>query len=105
MKTIQVDIISGGGESVGYTAVKEGVQIFSDDHHIKNDMFNSNNGDKDVSPSYIENKNIRCKQSIKRTRVEKMCDVAIIFNLIKNIRYYCKKQGPIDIQDCRSKQG
>ena len=33
----------------------------------------------------IENNNIRCKQSIKITGVEKMCDVAIIFNLLMQI--------------------
>ena len=44
---IQVDIISGGGESVGYTAAKEIVQTLADDQHIKNDMFSSNNGGKE----------------------------------------------------------
>ena len=33
----------------------------------------------------IENNNIICKQSIKITGVDKMCDVAIIFNLLKQI--------------------
>ena len=33
----------------------------------------------------IENNNIRCKQSVKITGVEKMCDVAIISNLLKQI--------------------
>ena len=46
MKKIQVDIISGGGESVGYTAAKEIVQNFVDDQHIKNDMSPSSNGGK-----------------------------------------------------------
>ena len=46
MKKIQVDIISGGGESVGYTAAKEIVQNFADDQHIKNDMSPSSNGGK-----------------------------------------------------------
>ena len=32
-----------------------------------------------------KNNNIRCKQSVKRTEVEKMCNVAIIFNLLKYI--------------------
>ena len=33
----------------------------------------------------IENNNIICNKSVKRTGVDKMCDVAIIFNLLKQI--------------------
>ena len=54
MKTIQVDIISGGGDSVGYTAAKEIVQKLFDDQHIKNDMFPSINVGKEVSPSWVK---------------------------------------------------
>ena len=50
----RVDIISGGGESVGYTAAKEIVQNFADDQHIKNDMSPSSNGGKEVNLSYVE---------------------------------------------------
>ena len=45
-KTIQVDIISGCGESVVYTAAKEIIQKFADDQHIKNDIFPSSHGSK-----------------------------------------------------------
>ena len=36
----------------------------------------------------IEKNKIRCKQSVKRTGVEQMCYVAIIFNLLKHIEKY-----------------
>ena len=39
----------------------------------------------DIGKQCIENNNIICKQSVKRTVVDKMCDVAIIFNLLKQI--------------------
>ena len=39
----------------------------------------------DIGKQCIENNNIRCKHPVKRTGVEKMCDVAIIFNLPKHI--------------------
>ena len=39
----------------------------------------------EIGKQCIENKNIICKQSVKRTGVEQMCDVAIIFNLLKQI--------------------
>ena len=51
MKKIQVDIISGGQESVGYTAAKEIVPRFANDQHIKNDVLPSSNGGKEVSLS------------------------------------------------------
>ena len=54
MKKIHTDIISGGGESVGYTAAKEIFQNISDDRHIKNDMFPSSNSGKEVSPSCVK---------------------------------------------------
>ena len=38
-----------------------------------------------IGKQCIENNNIICKQSVKRTVVDKMCDVAIIFNLLKQI--------------------
>ena len=39
----------------------------------------------DLGNQCIKNNNIRCKQSVKRTRVEKMCNVAIIFNILNHI--------------------
>ena len=39
----------------------------------------------EIGMKCIENNNIRFKQSIKITGFEKMCDVAIIFNLLKQI--------------------
>ena len=39
----------------------------------------------DIGKQCIENNNIKCKQSVKITVVEKMCDVASIFNLLKHI--------------------
>ena len=54
MKKIQVNIISGGRESVGYTTAKKIVQKFDDDQHIKNDMLPSSNGGKEVSPSCVK---------------------------------------------------
>ena len=39
----------------------------------------------DIGKQCIENNNIRRNQSVKRTVVEKMCDVAIILNLLKQI--------------------
>ena len=54
MKKIQVDIISGGGEGVEYTAAKENFQNVSDDQHIKNDMPSSSNCGKEVSSSCVE---------------------------------------------------
>ena len=39
----------------------------------------------EIGDKFIENQNIRCKQSVKRTGVKQMCDVAIIFNLMKQI--------------------
>ena len=39
----------------------------------------------EIGKQCIENNNIRCKQSVKRIGVEQMCDVAIIFNLLKQI--------------------
>ena len=39
----------------------------------------------EIGKKCIENNNIGCKQSLKRTGVEKMCDVAIIFNLLNQI--------------------
>ena len=39
----------------------------------------------EIGKQFIENKNIRCKQSVKITVFEQMCDVAIIFNLLKQI--------------------
>ena len=39
----------------------------------------------EIRKQCIENNNIRCKQSVKRSGVEQMCDVAIIFNLLKQI--------------------
>ena len=50
---IWVDIISGGGESVGYTIAKE-IWNFADDQHIKNDIFSSSNGGKEVIPPYVK---------------------------------------------------
>ena len=41
---------------------------------------------KETGRQFIENYSIRCKQSVKRTQVEKMCDVANIFNLLKKIK-------------------
>ena len=54
VKKIQVDIISGSGESVGYIAAKEMVQKYADDQHIKNDMLPSSNGGKWVSASCVK---------------------------------------------------
>ena len=51
---IQVGNISGGGESVRYTAAKEKFQKFSDDKNIKHYMFPSSNGGKEVSTSCVE---------------------------------------------------
>ena len=39
----------------------------------------------DIGRKFIENNNIRFNRYVKRTGVEKMCDVAIIFNLMKQI--------------------
>ena len=39
----------------------------------------------EIWKQFIENNNIRCKQYVKRTGFEKFCDVAIIFNLLKQI--------------------
>ena len=39
----------------------------------------------DIGNKCIENNNIRCNQSVKRTGANQMCDVAIIFNLLKQI--------------------
>ena len=38
-----------------------------------------------IGRKFIEDNNIICKQSVKRTGVEKMCNVAIIFNPLKQI--------------------
>ena len=54
MKNIQVDITSGGDESVGYTSAKETVQKFANDQHIQNDMLPSSNGGKEVRPSCVK---------------------------------------------------
>ena len=39
----------------------------------------------EIGKQCIENNNIRCKQSVKIAGGEQMCDVAIIFNLLKQI--------------------
>ena len=39
----------------------------------------------EVGRQYIEKNNIRCKCYVKRTGVEQICDVAIIFNPLKQI--------------------
>ena len=39
----------------------------------------------EIGKKCIENNNIGCNQSLKRTGVEQMCDVAIIFNLLNHI--------------------
>ena len=54
MKKIRVDIINGGGESVEYTSVKEIVQTFADDQHIKKDITPSSNGGKEIRPPCVE---------------------------------------------------
>ena len=48
------NIISGVGQSVGYSTAKEIVQTFADDQHIKNDRLYSSNGGKEVIPSCVE---------------------------------------------------
>ena len=51
----------------------------------------------EIGKQCIENNNIRFKQSVKITGVEKMCDVAIIFNLLKLIKKQTKlKDTPFD---------
>ena len=40
----------------------------------------------DIGKQCIENNNIRRNQSVKRTVVEQMCYVAIILNLLKQIK-------------------
>ena len=42
-------MISGDGESVGYTAAKENFQKIANDQHIKNYRIPSSNGGKEVS--------------------------------------------------------
>ena len=54
MKKIRVDIINGGGDSVGYTAAKEIVQTFADDQHIKKYIIPSSNGGKEIRPPCVE---------------------------------------------------
>ena len=39
----------------------------------------------EIGSKCIENNNTICKQYVKITGVEKMCDVAIIFNLLEQI--------------------
>ena len=38
-----------------------------------------------IGKQCIENNNIRCKKSVKRTGVDKMCNVSIVFNLLEQI--------------------
>ena len=78
---IQVDIISGGGESVGYTTAKEKNQIISDDQHIKNYMPPSSNGGKEVSPSWVKvylNKFAQDEKTIIKKKVDRktVCCIA-----------------------------
>ena len=44
----------------------------------------------EIGKKCIENNNIIWKQSVTRTGVEKMCDVSIIFNILKQIEKQTK---------------
>ena len=48
-------------------------------------MILANKSNEEIGKQCIKNNNIICKKSVKRTGVEKMCDVAIIFNLLKQV--------------------
>ena len=76
--------------------IRKGMHGFDNDEKLEvSDEFQSvgwNDGDimilddtvkEDIGKLCIENNNIRSNKSVKRTGVEKMCDVAIILNLLK----------------------
>ena len=76
--------------------IRKIIHIFDNDEKVEvSDEFQSvgwNDGDimmladivkEEIGKQCIENNNIRCKQSVKRTGFEQICDVAIIFNLLK----------------------